>query len=104
VAAPEKRRDYASNARKSYDKKSGCGWCGREGFGRIPLQSEYCSDACLQADMEGIDDLLPAMTLQPGNSGNSEYVARKFTQYNETYGNRIPKGTGRDDKPGEVSG
>lgn len=37
--------------------------------------------------MEGIDDEPPIMVLQPGNQGrNSEYVARKFAQYNESYG------------------
>jgi hypothetical protein len=36
--------------------------------------------------MEGIVDRLPVMILQPGNTGNTAYAARKFAQYNESYG------------------
>lgn len=63
-----KRRDYASNMRKPYDRRSGCARCGAPGFGRIPEQPEYCSDACLQADMEGIDDLPPVTPLSHGRA------------------------------------
>lgn len=79
---PEQRKDYRSNARKPYGKQTGCTWCG----GTLDGVSSYCSDACVQADMEGIDDRLPAMILQPGNGPNSAYVARKFAEYNEDYG------------------
>jgi hypothetical protein len=51
-----------------------------------------CSDACTEALFEGIDDRPPAMILQPGNGPDSAYIARKFAQYNETYGR--PSGDG----------
>ncbi|WP_138967793.1 hypothetical protein [Streptomyces sp. YIM 121038] len=38
--------------------------------------------------MEGIEDQLPALLLQPGNGPSSAYVARKFTAYNRAYGTR----------------
>lgn len=78
---PTQRRDYRSNARKPYGKQSGCTWCG----GPKGDVSSYCSDACIQADHEGIDDLPPAMILQPGNGPDSAYVARKIAEYNEAY-------------------
>lgn len=92
---PTQRRDYRSNARKPYGKQSGCTWCG----GPLDGVSSYCSDACVQADHEGIDDLPPVMLLQPGNGPNSAYVARKIAQYNEFYG--VP-GTPSDD--GDATG
>jgi hypothetical protein len=76
-----KRRDYASNARKHYSEQTGCMWCG----GQVEHLMSYCSDECLQADMEGIDDLPPVMVLQPGNGPNSTYVARKIAEYNAAY-------------------
>ncbi len=79
---PKQRKDYRSNARKPYAKQSGCTWCG----GACDHVSSYCSDVCLQADHEGIDDRPPAMILQPGNGPNSAYVARKIAEYNQDYG------------------
>jgi len=78
----QKRKDYLRNARKPHEKQSGCMWCG------VPVDhvSGYCSDVCLQLDMEGIDDRPPAMILQPGNGPNSTYIARKFAEYNKDYG------------------
>lgn len=76
---PQKRSDYARNARKHYSKRSGCLWCGVEGYGRIPAQSEYCSDVCLQADMEGIDEIPPVIPLAYSDPA---YVARKWTEAN----------------------
>ncbi|MCX4912890.1 hypothetical protein [Streptomyces sp. NBC_00687] len=77
------RRDYASNLRKK--QPSGCTWCGAPVAPPVTTAS-YCSDVCLQMDMQGVDDRLPVMVLQPGNSGNSAYVARKFAAYNRDHG------------------
>lgn len=67
MTGPAKRRDYLSNARKSYRKQSGCTWCGAAGYGG-PTEISYCSDACVQKDHEGIDDLPAVIPLSVGKT------------------------------------
>jgi hypothetical protein len=76
MSVPKRRRDYASNARKRPAKQSGCTWCGAD----TDHVSMYCSDACLQADMEGIEDRPPVTVLAFNAAGCSdEYLARKWS-------------------------
>ena len=57
---PKKRRDYLSNLRRK--QPSGCTWCGAE-LAPPVTSASYCSDACVQADHEGIEDLPPVTVL-----------------------------------------
>jgi hypothetical protein len=63
MPVPPKRKDYARNLRAK--KPTGCTWCGGEIEPyRLPVtHASYCSDACVQADHEGIDDLPPVIVL-----------------------------------------
>lgn len=73
---PVKRKDYARNLRAKIQK--GCTWCGTE----IPspvTSASYCSDACVQADHEGIDDLPPVIPLSPGKAMS----ARSWQSYED---------------------
>lgn len=72
------RSDYRRNARKHYTKQSGCMWCGASGYGG-PGQSTYCSDVCLQMDMQGIEDLPPVIPLA---FNDPAYAARKWAAAN----------------------
>jgi hypothetical protein len=77
MANPQ-RRDYRQNLRRKI--KEGCTWCGAE----VPppvTGATYCSDGCVQADMEGIDDL---PSIVPLAYSDPAYVARKWTAANET--------------------
>lgn len=75
MTGPEKRRDYRSNARKHYSKQTGCTWCGGPADGG----SSYCSDACVQKDHEGIDDLPPVIPLSVGKATS----ARPWMSYED---------------------
>lgn len=79
-----KRRDYKSNARKHYTKRSGCMWCGAAGYGG-PTQTDYCSDVCVQMDHEGIDDLPPVVPLAWPDSA---YASRKWARQNDHLNNK----------------
>jgi len=72
---PKQRKDYRSNARKNYRDQSGCMWCGAQ----VEFLMSYCSDACVQADMEGIDDLPPVIPLSPGKARS----ARPWQSYED---------------------
>lgn len=61
---PHKRKDYLKNIKAR--THTGCTWCGCE----VPQPvstATYCSDACVQADHEGMDDLPPVLPLSPGS-------------------------------------
>lgn len=64
--APPKRRDYARNLRAKV--QTGCTWCGSPDVTTPVTSSSYCSDLCVQADYEGIDDLPPVIPLSPGKA------------------------------------
>jgi hypothetical protein len=73
---PARRKDYARNLRAKVQK--GCTWCG----GEVPppvTSATYCSDACVQADHEGIDDLPPVIPLSPGKAAS----ARPWMSYED---------------------
>lgn len=72
---PKRRRDYVSNSRKLWRKRIGCEWCGGEtDKGHGPM--DYCSDACVQADMAGVEDDPPVILLADTDPA---YVARKWS-------------------------
>lgn len=73
-----KRRDYAANLRRHYSKRSGCVRCGTAGYGG-PTEIDYCSDTCVQADHEGIDDLPPLSPLSVGKAAS----ARPWMSYED---------------------
>lgn len=104
MAVPAKRRDYNRNVRKKYDKRSGCMWCGREGFGRIPQQSEYCSDACLQADMAGIDDIPPVVPCGDPAGMSEEAKSRAIQRMNDSYNDWAASRVGRPSDDGDTTG
>lgn len=70
----QRRGDFTKNLELDWTKRSGCTWCGVEGFGCFP-QPEYCSDTCLQLDMQGIDDRPPVIVLA---DDYDSYVQRKW--------------------------
>ena len=76
-----KRKDYVRNARKPYAKQSGCTWCG----GTLEGVSSYCSDGCLQADMEGIDDVPPVVPCADPRGMSEEAKSRAITRMNDSY-------------------
>lgn len=63
--APPKRKDYARNIRAKVH--SGCTWCGADVDPPVTT-AKYCSDLCVQADHEGIDDLPPVIPLSTGKA------------------------------------
>lgn len=68
---PQKRKDYARNLRLR--KQTGCSWCGAD----VPppvTSATYCSDACVQADHESIDDLPPVTVLAYGDPVYASWV------------------------------
>lgn len=70
---PTQRRDYRRNLKAK--THTGCTWCG--GTVSPPVTSaSYCSDACVQADNEGIDDMPPVIPLAYTDPA---YVARKWS-------------------------
>lgn len=80
------RRDYAKNLRSKIH--AGCVWCGSVDIRPGPVTTAtYCSDECIQADMDGIDDHPPAFMLAYNISqGGEAYVSRKIAEYNDAYG------------------
>lgn len=71
---PTKRRDYRRNLRAKVQR--GCVYCGSDDIRPgVPSTATYCSDACVQADHEGIDDLPPVIPLA---WNDSTYAARKW--------------------------
>lgn len=79
---PLRRKDYLSSLSKK--QPSGCTWCGAHVEPPVTTAS-YCSDVCVQADMEGVDGQSPAMLLQPGSTADTAYVQRKWAAYNRDY-------------------
>lgn len=80
---PERRKDYARNIRARVQK--GCTWCGTEMPPPVTTAS-YCSDACVQADHEGIDDLPPVvLAAWSGAQASEEYVSRTIERMNASY-------------------
>jgi hypothetical protein len=70
---PTQRRDYLRNLKAK--EHTGCAWCG----GTVPPPvtiASHCSDACVQADNEGIDDMPPVIPLAYTDPA---YVARKWS-------------------------
>lgn len=63
---PPKRRDYRKNLRARV--QTGCTWCGSPDVTKPVTSASYCSDPCVQADHEGIDDLPPVIPLSPGKA------------------------------------
>lgn len=61
-----KRKDYARNIQAKIQK--GCTWCGSDKVTAPVTTASYCSDACVQADHEGIDDLPPIIPLSTGKA------------------------------------
>jgi hypothetical protein len=61
----QKRKDYARNINAKIHK--GCTWCGGHVDPPVTTAS-YCSDECVRADHEGIDDLPPVIPLSPGKA------------------------------------
>ena len=72
MTAP-RRKDYLRNLRAKVQK--GCVWCGGDiGPDRQASTASYCSDACVQADHEGIDDLPPVTMLAWNDSVYASWV------------------------------
>lgn len=63
---PPKRRDYRKNLRAKI--QTGCTWCGSPDVTKPVTSASYCSDACVRADYEGIDDLPAVIPLSPGKA------------------------------------
>lgn len=80
----QRRRDYVRNAKKKYTARSGCTWCGTEGYGG-PTETDYCSDACVQADMEGLDDVPPVVPCGDPRSMSEEAKSRAIQRMNDSY-------------------
>lgn len=79
---PQRRKDYARNIRARVHK--GCTWCGAEMPPPVTTAS-YCSDACVQADYEGIDDIPPVVPCGDPRGMSEEAKSRAITRMNDSY-------------------
>jgi hypothetical protein len=77
-----KRKDYARNIRSK--KPSGCTWCGTPVNPPVTTAS-YCSDACVQADYAGIDDIPPVVPCADPRSMSEEAKSRAIQRMNDSY-------------------
>ena len=76
--------------------QKGCAWCGGDlRPDTRPSTASYCSDACVQADHEGLDDIPPVVPC--GNAAGmseeakSRWIERSNASYNEwAAGRRTP--------------
>lgn len=83
MTAP-RRRDYARNLRAKVQK--GCAWCGGDlGPGRRASTASYCSDACVQADHEGIDDVPPVVVCGDPRNMSEEAKSRAIERMNASH-------------------
>lgn len=82
MLTPPKRKDYARNLRAK--KHAGCTWCGADI--RPPVTtSSYCSDDCVQADYEGIDDVPPVVPCGDPRSMSEGAKSRTIERMNASY-------------------
>lgn len=96
MSAPARRRDYVRNVKAK--RPTGCTWCGAE----VPppvTSASYCSDACVQADMAGIDDVPPVVPCGDPRSMSEEAKSRAISRMNDSYnewaaGRRVPGAEG----------
>jgi hypothetical protein len=82
---PQQRKDYVRNARSK--RPTGCGWCGGEIEPyRLPVtHASYCSDACVQADNEGLDDVPPVVPCGDPRGMSEEAKSRAIARMNASY-------------------
>jgi hypothetical protein len=84
MSAPARRRDYVRNLTRKV--QTGCAWCGGPlEDGRRASTASYCSDACVQADHEGIDDVPPAVVCRDPRSMSEEEKSRTIERMNDSY-------------------
>jgi hypothetical protein len=80
---PTQRRDYRKNLRAKV--QTGCTWCGSPDVTKPVTSSSYCSDACVQADYEGIDDLPPVVPCGDPRGMSEEAKSRAISRMNDSY-------------------
>lgn len=79
---PKKRRDYRGNLRRK--AQSGCTWCGAEVAPPVTSAS-YCSDACVQADHAGLDDVPPVVPCGDPRGMSEGAKSRAIERMNASY-------------------
>jgi hypothetical protein len=82
VTAPPRRKDYVRNAKSK--RPTGCGWCGTP----VPppvTSASYCSDACVQADHEGMDDVPPVVPCGDPRGMSEEAKSRAIERMNASH-------------------
>ncbi len=77
------RKDYARNLRAKVPK--GCTWCGSEDVTAPVTTATYCSDVCVQADYEGIDDVPPVVPCADPRGMSEEAKSRAIQRMNDSY-------------------
>jgi Tfp pilus assembly protein PilV len=80
--ANQKRKDYLRNGRSRHPQ--GCMWCGAEVAPPV-THASYCSDGCVQADYEGIDDIPPIVPCADPAGMSEEAKSRAIERMNASY-------------------